>query len=31
MLEMTYTEKKKKRKEKKIFSQGDYEAKHPFL
>ena len=29
---MTYTEKKKKNgKEKKIFSQGDYEAKHPFL
>ena len=30
---MTYTEKKKKKngKEKKIFSQGDYEAKHPFL
>lgn len=31
---MTYTEKKKKKKngkEKTIFSQGDYEAKHPFL
>ena len=31
---MTYTEKKKKKKKenkKTIFSQGDYEAKHPFL
>ena len=27
----TQEKKKKERKEKKIFSQGNYEAKHPFL